>query len=517
MHIDSAASQADANFAKAHRNTSCDGTQIGIFSNPATEEVLVVSRLVIKSDTNVFCCMPIRVDLCGDNGERMVSSPCPIPCALGDTLGSMDCGSLVPVPEVEPVYRSLGGGPPVAAVDVLDIPLPRGRVVANGDGSKHFLLRIGHLVLSEAGVSDAIAAGRFENAAVYRHKVGRACIDALLLAMRENGVEPSLVFDMDGEDVSGEAICCFMDGLFDSLVPGAHVVICVPPFDAEGRPQMDCAFDVVLKYPPHTDEVAILSLVHNIDPSDPKGFQMQDSDVFITSNVDLSLKISGESSPGVCSQVKLLPASAYLPDVDKAADEAEAAELDRLGDGMLYRSLTHADSELDYHAWGEACKKFQELRRVGYWGKLGPYLAAHGFPDMSGCPLHCTNITGLLLPEHSVAAKLHIERGTETADSVRARMRAAERKRTSAAADLPAAAAQPPPRPASLGTAAALKAMLSVAHPRVRDLVSVYTAGVDSGLVENIFGIDCILFERMTEPQLEEVTKFTTQLLALMG
>tara|TARA_B100001109_G_scaffold216554_2_gene185978 strand:+ start:403 stop:1725 length:1323 start_codon:yes stop_codon:yes gene_type:complete len=421
MNIDAAASQADANFTlNAHANTSCDGTQIGVFVNPVTEAVLVVNRLVIKSETNVMCCMPIRVDLCGENGERMVSTK-PIPCCEAEIRFHMEPGSLVPVPEVPilPVYRSLAaGGVQQAEVDVLDLPLPPGRVVTNADGSKHFLLRIGHLVLDEKGVSDSIAAGRFENAAVYSQKMGRACIDALLLAMRENGVEPSLVFDMDGEDVSGEAICCFLDQLFPALVPRSHLIVCVPPFDEEGKPQMESAFDVVLQYPPFTDEVAILSLVHNLDPTDPDGFQKQDSDVFITSNMNITLKISGESSPGACREVKLLPSSAYLADVAKAAAVAEAAELaHRISlqrqsdeDGFVYRSLSYEEPEHDYRAWVQGCKKFQELRRVDFWRRLGPYLSTYEFPDMSACPLYCTNIAGLLLPEHSVAAKLHIDR-----------------------------------------------------------------------------------------------------------
>tara|TARA_Y100000389_G_scaffold202303_2_gene247225 strand:+ start:58 stop:1734 length:1677 start_codon:yes stop_codon:yes gene_type:complete len=542
MNIDAAVTHANASFMNAHANTSCDGTQIGIFINPETTEVLLANRLAIKSLTNVFCCMPIRVDLCGENGERMVPSN-PIPCCHPELIAYGDPGSFLPIPEKLDlpsfVFRSAGDCDDTghqAVVDVLDIPLPAGRIVSNADGSKHFLLRIGHLVLDAKGISDAIAAGRFEDASVYRHRMGRACINALLLAMRENGVDPSLVFDMneDGDDVSGEAICCFMDGLLPSLVAHSHLIVCVPPFDEEGSPQMDSAFDVVLKYPPGTDVVALLSAVHNMDPEDPEGLQWQHSDVFITSNMYITMEISGESAPGSCHEVKLLPSSAYLPDVDKAIAEAEAAAMEhyryRHQAGPCFRSL-QVEPEIDYDAWTEGCKVFQELRRADYWAKLGPFLAAYGFPEMIDCPLYCTNIKGMLLPEHSVAAKLHIDRGTETASC----------KRTSAFARLPSGgpprAASPevvvqgeplqpkqPPAPpalalpASLATAVVLKAMINGSSPRVVEFVAEFMAEMNSGLIENAnAGMDKFRFERMTESQLEDVVKFTSQHLARVG
>ena len=348
--------------AKAHADVDCSGIQQWYIEHPHTGQSLSLHYMPLVSDTSVMAMWAIPEACLGEKGEYMVDCG-DIPCQEARITAWMKPADYCPPPEVIdfPIYRSLGAssddeyrtrslGADEEEVVPAPIVLDHGRCLVRGDGSSLFTLKTSRLLLSEEEIAQAIKDRKYKDKPQYLSELGKGCMNELLRNMRENNVKVSNVFEMDEEDdtqVDALAHVSFLDNLLPNLRLNQDMIVVIPSFSEDGKPQMSGAFSMAFLYPEMRKQMPMLGLVHNVDPCNPSSEQEVEGSFFVMSNKEFPMRILNDET-GVTTEVGLQTGASFLPEEPRRHHRGG-----RRGESAYYRSLT--PPEIDYDAWQTAC------------------------------------------------------------------------------------------------------------------------------------------------------------------
>ena len=478
---DTALSDAENKFKKnQHSDTSCDGTQIGIFGT-AGGEVIQTIFLPIVSKTNVMAAVAGRRSDFGENHEHIVPSG-PQPCVKEELKAASNPADYVepPICVELPVYRSLGGDSSAntATPDPPEFILDKGVCVENSDGSKIITLRTADIAKSDEDLQKDIDSGssRFPTKVDYLQAAKKAAWKEFKRACDENDVEMSALFECTGEKddngrdiIEPSAIIGFLEVFYPCLLPGCDVILLIPPIK-DGVATMNTAFSMCLKYPKMPKTLWLPSLHHN-DAEVVGDVNKVDEDYLIFSNMDISLTIP-DFATGVSTDVRLCESHDFLPDIPshKRFSTMFSPELANVASHM------HNDEEIDYEAWEIACVRFQKQRHAEIKkafeesGNFGDHVM---FNWSNPLCFKMTNLLGMEIPKISLYAKvLDFTRifGSDHTEDLRGRM-SKKRKADKDAQEQPSKRAAP--SSATNQPVAAEPPAAAVAQPPTSDLMDV--------------------------------------------
>ena len=351
-----------------HDDVSCNNTTIAIMSTRKGDYASgceVFQRCPIVSKTSVMVMLSVPRKCIGDNDEYL--KPCgTVPCVAGKLKAFMTPQTCVKLRKMVsmPIYRSMGGGGGgggVAESVVRVIEIPQGTCVSNLDGSKMFTLKTAEFSLSPEDLDAKVAAGEWPSKEAYFKAMHTACWNEFLRLLAENGVPLNYLFECaDEPDSNGNkvvqpwVVTQFMDLLYPNLIPGSDMIVCVPPFDADGNPKMDGAFNIRFSYDTIPKCIPVLGLHHN-DEGSGETTVMQEEDYWVVSDLDLCMMLGSETEK---IPISLGDADSYVPDTpDLPSTHNEYGFAPH-----LHNRLADA-GEWDYPAFIGACKQVQSQCR----------------------------------------------------------------------------------------------------------------------------------------------------------
>lgn len=422
-----AAMEAEQEIKK--HNVSCNDTQHTIIRHKSDKNgcgsTSVLCRMAAVGD-QVMLMYPVPVHCIGEKAEHLVEAA-EVACQSSSLKAFTNPKAYVKKPTVEvvPMYRSLGGDNAGAPRGQPEVPVvPEVACKQNMDGSLTFVLGTGDRVLTDEQVGKAIEKGTYKDKADYYDKMGKGCLTALTSMLRKQGVDLSCIFEMEGDEVSGFGRINFLDQLLPNLRPGCHMMVAVPPFDADKKPMMDGAFSFVFHYKGSRRELPILGLVHNADDSVEEEQPVEDN-FYLMGNGSFPVSLVNSDTRSNNLDIELLGASAFLP-------TAPAEEFDV--DDRNYRSMRYfrGDEELqdqiDYSAWRKACSILQDRAREKLMESMSDVVKKMGLPDFDDSALFVQNLVGLHVPHYTTTMLVGRDPRLATAASFETRV-AAKRSR----------------------------------------------------------------------------------------
>ena len=363
---------------KNHSATKCSTQACFLITRSLSVETFY--RCAIESPTAVMAMFPVK------RRDAEALAPCDkVPCCATDLTGWMNPESYVP--KVEYVqYRSLGGGD-----DGMEPPIkmPPGRCVANLYGSLTFVLNTSDVLLDDTDIAKLYASRES-----YLQKVGKACMSDLVRGLVSRGVPLAHVFELCGDVDPANPIAAidpiayvnFLDELLPNLSPGHDMLVCIPPFDEEGRLKMKGSFSFKFKYPTFPKTLPFLGAVHN---DTEVATHEVEGDFFVFSNFPLKLQVVDGHTRLECdllSQEQCRPVDPY-----------------------------------DFR-YQHACTTFQSAREKVIWTRMQEEMTLPAFDDTR---LFATNLVGQHLPRYATEFACAPLVVPVSSDDVKARMKRA--------------------------------------------------------------------------------------------
>ena len=416
LNADAEAESAEKTF-KQHDDVKCDGFQCSyLFHEDASVSSFFFAPVV--SDSALFAAFPVQRKFIGEKGANMVACG-NIPCNARSIEGLQKPRKFVKIPmrvKVVMMYRSLSSAPdsPPRQAVFPEVVLDTGAAVVNLDGSVVFQLCLSELLYSEDQIGEFVGPGKkFENMHMYYESIKRASIVELVRNLEANGVDSRLVFprrsDVTKADVGlfGSidpfAVACFSDFLLPNMRPRHDMLIMVPPFGDDGMPNMNGAFSCCLRSWNGPQQLPILGLAHNVDPSDEEPCSVVDDDFFIVSNAPVASIVS-DGVGGRNDAVRLSPAIAYAP--GGMLDDPSVRHEDQKGLNTAPDDMSDYEDddvpmynrppqeEPDWDAFHGAVEQFQQKREEEILEKLQGLADKMGLPPFTKNGIYSINLKG---------------------------------------------------------------------------------------------------------------------------
>jgi hypothetical protein len=154
----------------------------------------------------------------------------------------------------------------------------------------------------------------------------------------------------------------FLDELLPNLSPGHDMLVCIPPFDEEGRPNMNGSFPFAFQYPTFPTTLPLLGAVHN---DTEVATHHVENDFFVFSNFPLKLQV---------------------------VDGHTRLECD-----LLSQEECRPVDPNDFR-YQHACTTFQRAREKAIWTRIQESVVPPSFDDTR---LFATNLVGQYLPRYA--------------------------------------------------------------------------------------------------------------------
>ena len=274
--------------------------------------------------------------------------------------------------------------------------------MSDANGIK-FLFKCGSFVLSDEALAE-IENGVYRDRGDFLETMKDATWNELKRQLRVNNVAMSMLFqctgeiDQDGmEVVEPEAIVLFIEMLYPNLMPGHHILVCLPPVKGD-QLVMDTAFNVCLSYSGIPDKIAIMGAQHNDMSTDGSVHEVEEN-FYIYSNRELQCTMFDAENMNSVS----VPLCSAISFMDAAKKDAGLGENTDLRVGRLFTSLTDSYSlgRFDWNEWHTACIMFQNSCRDKLFEALECDGVACGLGPLDKDTLYANNIIGLEIPKNT--------------------------------------------------------------------------------------------------------------------
>lgn len=379
-------------------DVDCDNIQQYVLSL-GDKSTLTLIFLPASSPTCVCYMYPIDPVCLGENDKHLIPSDA-LPCQAAMLDGIRNPGKYVPLPRVVEVaiYRSLDTNSKSATTAIPEVTLPEGSCVKNADDSVTFTLKLSQIVKSDAEIDAAIAAGQFPDRVAYNLAMGKACVEELLRNMKKNDVETKYLFAMRTDDptqMDPHAMINFLEMLLPNLISGKDIIVGVPAFD-EGGKAKSAAFSLWFRHPENIEQLPLLGLVHNVDPSDESPLSRVEGNFYVVTNKTRFIHAvddSGERTRDLCL---------------RAHDSFRPVVQETYQSGHDTYAMCEGDSSprYDYSAWFKACSAFQGRCQSSVWDSLEELVRKNGLPGFDKSVMLIANLKDMEFPKKTTTMAL---------------------------------------------------------------------------------------------------------------